>query len=265
MPIHPTAVIDRRAEIDATVEVGPFVVVDGPVRVGARTHIGAHAVLLGSTSIGEDNVIHAGAVIGDEPQDLSYRGQPAHVRIGNRNVFRESCEVHRGSKEDGTTVIGDDNFLMTRSHVAHDCRLGNHVIVATGAAIGGHVLVDDQAFISGNCVVHQFVRVGRLALLRGLSRPVRDVPPFCLFDGTRTVRGLNRVGLRRAGFTLEQIGALQRAFVRLFRRPTNLRQAVADVEKEPCSAEVQSLLEFIRASKRGVATGPRPSRGDGDG
>jgi UDP-N-acetylglucosamine acyltransferase len=113
--------------------------------------------------------------------------------------------------------------------------------------------------------VHQFVRVGRLAMLRGLSRPVRDVPPFCLFDGTRTVRGLNRVGLRRAGFTLEQIRALQRAFVRLFRRPTNLRQAMADVETEPCSAEVHCLLEFIRASKRGVATGPRqPRSGDGD-
>jgi UDP-N-acetylglucosamine acyltransferase len=164
--------------------------------------------------------------------------------------------VHRASKADGATIIGDDNFLMSHGHVGHDCHIGNRVIMATGAMLGGHVEVADQVFLSGNCVVHQFVRIGRLALLRGLSRTSRDVPPFCLMDGTHTVRGLNLVGLRRAGLEREQIRALQKAFVRLFRQRQNLKAALAEVEAGPMSAEVEHLVEFIRASRRGVCSGP---------
>jgi UDP-N-acetylglucosamine acyltransferase len=179
------------------------------------------------------------------------------VRIGNRNVIREHAEIHRGSKAGTATVIGDDNFLMSRAHVAHNCRLGNHVIMATGAVLGGYVEVEDQVFISGNCVVHQFVRIGRLAILRGLSRTSRDVPPFCIMDYTHTVRAINGVGLRRAGFTGPQIRALQNAFSQLFRRSRHLRHALEGLEAQPCTPEVRYLIDFIRASKRGVCAGVR--------
>jgi UDP-N-acetylglucosamine acyltransferase len=260
MPIHPTAIVDARARIDSTAEIGPFVVVEGPVEVGAGTRVLAGAYLAGAAVIGRDNVIHMGAVIGHEPQLIGFAGEETPLRIGDRNVLREQCEVHRASKAGGTTVIGDDNYLMSHSHVGHDCRIGNRVIVAPGVLLGGHVEVGDQVFLSGNCVVHQYVRIGRLALLRGLSRTSRDVPPFCLMDGTHTVRGLNRVGLRRAGMTAEQIRALQRAFVRLFRRRANLAAALAEIEREPPSAEVAELVEFIRASRRGVCVGPSGGR-----
>jgi UDP-N-acetylglucosamine acyltransferase len=256
MPIHPTAIVDPRAEIDSSAEIGPFVVVDGAVRVGAGTRVLARAHLTGATVIGRDNVIHVGAVIGHEPQLLGFAGEQTPLRIGDRNVFREQCEVHRASKADGATIIGDDNFLMSHCHVGHDCRLGSRVIIATGAMLGGHVEVGDQVFISGNCVVHQFVRIGRLALLRGLSRTSRDVPPFCVMDGTHTVRALNRVGLRRAGLDGDRIRVLQRAFSLLFRRRRNLKVALAEIESEPMSAEVRQLVEFIRASRRGVCSGP---------
>jgi UDP-N-acetylglucosamine acyltransferase len=154
-------------------------------------------------------------------------------------------------------VIGDDNFLMTHSHVAHDCHVGNRTIMATGAVLGGHVTLEDQAYVSGNCVVHQFVRIGRLAFLRGLSRSARDVPPFCIMDGTHMVRGLNRVGLRRAGWRPEQIRAVQQAFVRLFRTRRNLAVALSEIASEETTAEVRELVDFIRASKRGVCFGPR--------
>jgi UDP-N-acetylglucosamine acyltransferase len=256
MPIHPTAIVDPRARIDPAADIGPFVVIDGPVEVGAGTRVLAHAHLGGATTIGCDNVIHVGAVIGHDPQLLGFSGGETALRVGDRNVFREQCEVHRGSKADGATVIGDDNLFMSHSHLGHDCRIGSRVIVTTGAMLGGHVEVDDQVFISGNCVVHQFVRIGRLALLRGLSRTSRDVPPFCVMDGTHTVRGLNRVGLRRAGFEAERIRDLQGAFARLFRRRRNLQAALAEVEAEAMSAEVRQLVDFIRASRRGVCSGP---------
>jgi UDP-N-acetylglucosamine acyltransferase len=262
MPIHPTAVIDPHAEIDPSADIGPYVVVDGPVVIGARTRVCAHAMLTGRTTIGTDNVIHMGAILGHVPQDVGWTDAECGLRIGDRNVFREHSTVHRATKPASATVIGNDNYLMVNAHVAHDCQVGDHVIIADGALMAGHVQVDDRAFISGNCVVHQHVRIGRLAFLRGLSRTSRDVPPFCIMDGTHTVRGLNRVGLRRAGLTGEQIRALQRAFVQLFRTRRNLRFAVAEIEAQSPTREVAELLQFIRASRRGVACGPRQAGGD---
>ena len=164
-----------------------------------------------------------GAVIGDTPQDLAFTGEESYLRIGDRNVIREHAQIHRGTKPGSATVIGNDNYFMSHAHVGHNCRVGNQVIIANGAhARRATCEVEDQAFISGNCVVHQFVRIGRLAILRGLSRTSRDVPPFCIMDGTHTVRAINRVGLRRAGFSAAQIRALQNAFVRLFGRAGNL-------------------------------------------
>jgi UDP-N-acetylglucosamine acyltransferase len=257
VPIHPTAVVDARAEIDPSADVGPCVVIDGPVRVGPRTRIMAGAYLTGRTELGADNVVHPGAVLGHEPQDLAYRGAATGLRIGDRNVLREHCEVHRGTQPDTWTEIGDDNYLMSQSHVAHNCRVGSHTILATGATLGGHVVLEDQVFVSGNCVVHQHVRVGRLAIMRGLSRTSRDVPPFAVMDGTHTVHALNRVGLRRAGFDRPRIAALAAAFRILFLARTNLTQAIARVEAEVSSPDVDYLLAFIRASRRGVAQGPR--------
>ncbi len=255
MPIHATALVDRHATVDPTADIGPFVVVDGPAEIGPRTRIMAHAVVLGRTVIGADNVIHPGAVLGDAPQDLKYAGVPTGLRIGDRNVIREHGALHRGTAPDTWTVIGDDNFLMTNAHVAHNCTVGNQVILASGVLLAGHVSVADQAFVSGNCVVHQYTRVGRLAIMRGLSRASRDVPPFAIMDGTHTVRGVNRVGLRRAGFDAARVRTIVQAFRILFRVRANLREAIARVEAECRSADVDEILAFIRAAKHGVAMG----------
>ncbi|MCX8071543.1 MAG: acyl-ACP--UDP-N-acetylglucosamine O-acyltransferase [Candidatus Binatia bacterium] len=263
MPIHPTAIIDPQAEIDVTAEIGPYVVIQGAVTIGARTQIGAHAVVLGPTKIGAENRIHASAVIGDVPQDRSYKGEDSLVEIGDRNVIREFVQVHRGTQKGSVTRIGHDNFLMTHSHVAHNCTLGNNVVLASGALLGGHVHVEDGAFISGNCVVHQYVRVGKLALMRGLSRTSRDVPPFCIADGTHTVRGVNRIGLYRAGYTADQVRAIRKAFRQLFLRRGNLQERLNELETEQLTEEVGYLIQFIRSSRRGVCRPPRsPSDAD---
>ena len=255
--IHPTAIVDPSAEIDRSAELGPYVVIEGPVHVGPRTRLMAHVVLLGNTHLGADNVLHPGVVLGDAPQDLAYRDAPTGLRVGNGNVFREFSQVHRGTQPNTVTVLGDQNFLMANAHVAHNCRLGSRVILAGGALVAGHVVIDDDAFISGNCVVHQHVRIGRLSIMRGLSRTSRDVPPFALIDGTHTVAGVNRVGLRRAGFDRARMRAVVEAFRILFGERRNLRLAMAEVEAGPSTPEVQELLAFVRASRRGVAQGPR--------
>ncbi len=265
MPIHPTALVDPRAEIHPEAEIGPYVVIEGPVRVGRGTRVMAHAYLTGLTEIGENNQIHIGAVIGHEPQDLAYKGSPTYLKIGHHNIIREHVQIHRGTQPESTTSLGDHNFIMHHAHVAHNCRIGNHTIVAGGALLAGYVEVEDGAFVSGNCVVHQFVRIGRLALLRGLSRTSRDVPPFCIMDGTHTVRGVNLVGLRRAGYSGEQIRHIRRAFFRLFRRRVNLARALEELEAEgPLSAEVAYLVGFIKSSKRGVCFGPKEGGSDLD-
>jgi len=258
--IHPTAIVDRRAEIDASTEIGPYVVIEGPVMIGPRTRVMVGAYLTGQTRLGADNVIHPGAVLGHEPQDLGYQGAQSALVIGDRNVFREHTEVHRGTEEGTATEIGNDNFFMSHAHVAHNCHVGNQVILATGAMLGGHATVEDQAFISGNCAVHQFTRVGRLAIMRGLARASRDVPPFSIVDDVHIVRGLNRVGLKRAGFDRDRVRALANAFRILFRVRTNLSAAITRVEAEVQSPDVDYLVAFMRASQRGVAMGP-PRRG----
>ena len=257
MAIHPTAIVDPRAEIDPAAEIGPYVVIEGPVRIGAGTRVMAHAFLTGDTHLGADNVIHPGAIVGHEPQDLAYRGAATGLRIGDRNVVREHAEIHRATQEGTVTVVGSDNYLMSHAHIAHNCLVGDHTIVCSGALVAGHVVLEDQAFVSGNCVVHQHVRVGRLAILRGLSRTSRDVPPFAIMDGTHTVRGVNRIGLRRAGLDATRIRTLVKAFRMLFRTRQNLREAMAQVEASLQSPDVDEVLAFIRASKRGVAMGPR--------
>jgi UDP-N-acetylglucosamine acyltransferase len=254
--VHPSAVVGRDVEFGADVEVGPFCMLEGRIRIGARTRLISHVVILGNTEIGEDNVLHPGAVIGDEPQDIGYTGGPRAVRIGNRNVFREGVTIHRGSEHGEATIIGDGNFFMQNSHAAHDCRVGNSTIIAGGALLAGWVEVGDGALVSGNCVVHQYVRIGRLAMMRGLSRTSRDVPPFCIMDLTHTLRGINVVGIRRAGFKAPAIRALRDAFATLFGVRQNLKLAAQRLlDAGNVAPEVAEMIEFIRQSKRGVAFG----------
>jgi UDP-N-acetylglucosamine acyltransferase len=259
--IHPSAVIGAGVELGPGVEVGPFCMLEGRIRLGARTRLIAQVTILGDTEFGESNVLHPGVVIGNEPQDLTYSGAPRAVRIGNRNVFREQVTVHRGSERGEITIIGDDNFFMQNSHVAHDCRVGNSTLIAGGALLAGWVEVGDRALVSGNCVVHQYTRIGRLAMMRGLSRTSRDVPPFCVMDGTHTLRAINVIGLRRAGFNVSQVRALRDAFNQVFGKRQNLKLAVERMlAKGDLTAEVREMIDFIGASKRGVAVGPK----DGD-
>ena len=256
MTIHPTAVIDPKAELDSSVEIGPYVVIDGTVKIRRGTRVMAHAYLTGWTEIGADNEIFPGVVLGAAPQDKAYKGQESYLRVGERNIFREHVQVHRGTAAKSATVIGNDNFLMATSHVGHNCKVGDGVILANGALLGGHVEVGNNVFLSGNCVVHQFVRIGDYALMRGLSGTSRDVPPYAIVDWQHTVRGVNVVGLKRAGFDETRIRAIRTAFRILFRPGRNLALALKEVEQSKrVSDDVATLLDFIKASKRGVCFG----------
>ncbi len=258
MNIEATARIGADVELAPGVDIGPGVIIDGPTQIGAGTKIQARAYIGPYTTIGEDNLISFGAVIGHEPQDYGFKGEASYTIIGNHNIIREYATIHRGTKPGSATRMGDHNFLMALAHMAHNSSLGNHVIVINGALIGGYVEIQDRALISGNCVVHQFCRVGQLAMMRGGSRASRDIPPFCISDWEHTVRALNLVGLKRAGFDRERIGALKAAFKILFFQRRNMKQAVQQVEAEVTpTADVLYLLEFIRSSKRGVAMGPK--------
>ncbi len=263
MPIDPSARIAANVELAPDVTVGPGVTIDGPSRIGAGTRILAHAYIGPHTSIGQDNLIAFGAIIGYEPQDYGFQGAESYTVIGDHNLIREYVTIHRGTKPGSTTRVGDHNFLMAMSHMGHNSSLGNHVVLVNGALLGGYVEVADRAIISGNCLLHQFVRVGTLVMMRGGARATRDLPPYSNIDDLDTVKGLNLVGLRRAGFTAAQIAPLRQAFLILFGRRTNLARALAQVEAEvPQTPEVAHLLAFIRASKRGVAMGPRQVRKD---
>lgn len=253
--IHSTAVVDPGAEIDPGVEIGPYAVIGDGVRIGDGTRIQHHASILGPTVIGRKNEIFPFASIGAGPQDMGYRGEPTRLEIGDRNIFREFVTIHRGTtKGGGLTRIENDNYFMSYSHVAHDCIIGNNVIMANSATLGGHISLGDYAILGGLVAVHQFARIGRLAMIGGVSGVPKDIPPFMIASGERaTLYGLNSVGLKRHGFTPEQIGRLKSAYRLLFRSGLTLKEAISMAGKEFAGvAEVEELLEFIRSSKRGV-------------
>lgn len=260
--IHPTAVIHPHAQLGPGCSVGPYAVIDEHVVLGAECSVGPHVYLTGHTVIGPGNRFHAGCVIGDAPQDLKYANAPTRLRIGDQNTFREHVTVHRSNKIEEDTVIGDANLFMAGSHVGHNSHLGNHNILANGALLGGHVQLADRAFISGNCLVHQFCRVGRLALMQGGSAISLDLPPFCVARGDNGLAGLNTIGLRRAGITAEQRLELRRAYHRLFRSELRRTQVLAQALSEfsPGSPAAE-LVEFVARSKRGLCpdTGRRRS------
>jgi UDP-N-acetylglucosamine acyltransferase len=250
--IHPTAIIHPQAKLDATVSVGPYAVIDAGVELGAHCVVGPHVYLTGITKIGSHNQFHAGCVIGDAPQDLKYKDEPTRLRIGDHNVFREHVTVHRSTKAGEETIIGSHNFLMAHCHVGHNCRLGDHIIIANGALLAGHAEVQDSAFISGNCLIHQFVRVGTLAIMQGGSAISKDLPPFTVARGGNGICGLNAVGLRRAGFTAEQRLELKKLYHALFRSRKNLRPATAEARKNFSSPAAKVLLDFVAGAKRGL-------------
>jgi UDP-N-acetylglucosamine acyltransferase len=250
--IHPTAIIHPQAKLHLTVSVGPYAVIDAGVELDAQCVVGPHVYLTGITKIGSHNSFHTGSVIGDAPQDLKYQDEPTGLRIGDHNVFREHVTVHRATRTDGETVIGSHNFLMANSHVGHNSHLGDHIIIANGALLGGHVTVQDRAFISGNCLVHQYTRVGTLAIMQGGSAISKDLPPFTIARGDNGICGLNAVGLRRAGFTAEQRLELRKLYHALFRSRKNLRTALAAARKDFRSPAAKVLLEFAADAKRGL-------------
>lgn len=254
--IDPSARISPSAVIAEDAEIGPNVIVGEHSTVGSGTKIMANAVIGPWTTVGRDNVIHYGAIVGHDPQDFGYHGEECYAVVGDGNIIREYATIHRGNRAGTTTTVGNGNFFMVQSHVAHNCTVGNNIIVAGGSLLAGHVTVEDRAIISGNCVVHQFCRIGTFAMMRGLSRTSRDVPPYCIMDETHTVKTLNLVGLRRNGFDQKRVRAVKNAFAVLFRSGLNMPNAVARVEAElEITDDVRYLLDFIKSSKRGVCFG----------
>lgn len=253
MTIHRTAIIADGAQIDETADIGPYAVIGPNVKIGRGTKIGAHAVIDGITTIGEDCRIFAGASIGLEPQDLSYKDEPTGVIIGDRVTVREYATIHRASKE-GFTVVGDDAFLMNYVHIAHNCKIGRSVIMANSTMLAGHGVVGDGAVFAGAIIVHQFVRIGRLCMISGLSGVRVDLPPFATTSGRRPrVRGINIVGMRRAKMAADVRSAIKEAYRLLYRTELNVTQALEHIEKEiHPHPEILEILEFYRTSKRGV-------------
>jgi UDP-N-acetylglucosamine acyltransferase len=254
--IHPTAVIHPKAKLDPTVRVAPYAVIDEGVQLGPDCVVGPHVHLTGLAKIGTGNVFHAGAVIGDAPQDLKYKNEPTGLRIGDNNVFREHVTIHRSNKTTEDTVIGSRNFFMQHSHVAHNCLIGDDIIIAGGTLLAGHVVIQDRAFISGNCLVHQFCRVGTLAMMQGGAAISMDLPPFCVspYSKGNGICGLNIVGLRRAGFSGEQRVELKKVYQLLFRNGHNLRDALAEAQKRFASGPAKVLIDFVATAKRGVCS-----------
>ena len=258
MLIHQTAVIDSRAELDSSVSVGPYAVIGAGVRIDADTRVEAHAVVSGPTTIGKRNLISSFATVGGAPQDLSYKGEPTELIIGSDNQIREYASIHRGTPHGhAKTVIGNNNLLMAYTHVAHDCKLGDHVILANVATLAGHVEVGDRASIGGLVAVHQFCRIGKYSYIGGVSGISLDVPPYVILAGTRNrtrISGINKIGLKRNGFSRETISNLENAFRIIFRTPDLLmKDALEQARGEyPNCPEVACLIRFFEESKRGV-------------
>jgi UDP-N-acetylglucosamine acyltransferase len=252
--IHDTALVHPKARLGGNVIVGPYSIIGERVRIGDNCTVGSCVLIEGRTVIGERNRIFHGASIGTVPQDLKYRGADSMVVIGDNNILREYVTVNIATNDGEQTVIGNDNLLMAYVHVAHNCRIGNHVVLANSVNLAGHVTIQDYAIVGGVVPVHQFVTIGAHSIIGGGSRIPKDIPPFLKVAGNPPrIGGLNSVGLKRRGFTIEQRMALKKAFGILYRNDLNVSQAVAAIERElPRTPEIEILLDFIRASKRGI-------------
>ncbi len=256
MRIHPTAIISPEADLAPDVEVGPFVCIEGGAIIGPGCRILAHAVISGTTRIGKNNSVGYGAIIGAPPQDFAYKPETrSEVIIGDGNVIREHCTIHRGTIEGSATVIGDGNFLMAGVHLGHNSHVGNHVVIANNSMLGGHVAIGDRAFIGGNCVFHQFMRVGTLAIAQGASAFSKDIPPFTLAAERNHVVGLNVVGLRRAGLNPAQRAEIKDAFKLVYQSKINVSQALERSLEREWGEHARLFFEFVgQAKKRGICS-----------
>jgi UDP-N-acetylglucosamine acyltransferase len=254
--IHSSAIIGKNVELGVGNTIGPNVIIEDGVKIGAHNKIMAGAYLARGTEIGSHNEIHMNAVIGHAPQDLAYQGQPTFAKIGDKNVIREFVTIHRGTKEGTSTVIGDSNFLMAYCHIAHNCHLGNHIIMVNQASLTGHCVVEDRAFLSGMTGFHQFTRIGTLAMVSALSAINKDIPPYVICGGRPAVaQGINVVGMRRAGIGPQVRAEIKECYKLLYRSRMNVSQAVQEIKKSLKSPEVAHMVEFIEASKRGILDG----------
>jgi UDP-N-acetylglucosamine acyltransferase len=260
--IHPTAIVDPNAKIGAGVEIGPFSIIGSHTTIGEKTIVQSHVVMEGSVAIGRGNFIGHGAIIGAPPQDLSFSPErKTKVEIGDDNVIREYCTIHRGSPDGSATTIGDKNFLMAGAHIGHNCVIGNNVIVANNCLLAGHVRVDDGAFLGGGSMFHQFMHIGRLVMVQGSSAFGKDLPPFVIAAERNYVFGLNVVGLRRAGLSVNDRDEIKEAFKLIYQSGLNTSQALKKAATMNFSAPAREFLDFVATSKkRGICPLKRGNR-----
>lgn len=254
MNIHPTAIVDKKAELGKTVLIGPHTIIQGKVIIGEGTKIASNVLIDDGTIVGKDCSIHHGAVLGTPPQDLKFSGEKTLLHIGDNTVIREYASINRGTKHRGQTTVGNDCFLMMYSHIAHDCIIGDNVIMANSVNLAGHIEIEDYAIVGGVVPVHQFVRIGAHSITGGGFRIVQDVCPYALAGGyPLKIFGLNLIGLKRRGFPQETIDTLDKAFRILFRSKLNTSQAMEKIksELEPLP-EIKHILDFISKSERGI-------------
>ena len=262
--IHASAIIDPRAQIDPSVEVGPFAVIDGPVKLGEGVVIGAHAQIVGDTTIGAGSKIGRAAIIGEAPQDLSFDpATTSQTVIGRMNVIREQVTIHRGSKPGSLTRVGDHNFIMANAHLAHDVQVGDHNVVANAVLLAGHVELGSHTFIGGGAVFHQFLRIGDYCVVQGNGSFSKDIPHYCAAQRINRVTGLNVIGLRRQGFTVGDRAAIKELFGALFCAGKNLADAIEDASKHRWPEKAAKLLDFVRAPNRKGVCPVRAGRDDG--
>ncbi len=251
--VAPTARVHPDARIGPHAQIGEFVIIEQEVEIGAHCRLEPYVYVKRWTTLGEGNEISAGTVLGTDPLDKNFSGQRSYLRIGNNNIIREHYTISRGTQPESVTEIGDGNYIMTSGHIAHNCKIGNNTVIASCALVAGHVEVEDQAFISGGVVIHQYSKIGRLAMIGGNSRVNLDVPPFFLYtDFNVRPNGLNVVGLKRAGFTPEEITALKKAYKILYRSGLKLDDALERIQREIESEHTRHLVDFIRRSERGI-------------
>jgi UDP-N-acetylglucosamine acyltransferase len=254
--IHPSAIVDPGARIAASASVGPYSIVGPGVELGERVRVASHVLIERDTRVGEDCVVHHGAVLGTDPQDLKYRGEPSRLEIGPRTTIREYATLNRGTGAEGVTRVGSDCLLMAYAHVAHDCVVGDHVIMANAVELGGHVEIGSCATVGGVTGVHQFVRIGSHAFIGACSKATQDIPPYLLVDGRPCeAHGVNVIGLRRRGFSDEALRRLRKAYRTLYKSSHNIRDAIEEIAAwEETGPEVDLFVDFVRGSERGIVS-----------
>jgi UDP-N-acetylglucosamine acyltransferase len=252
--IHPTAIVDPAAKIGVGVGIGPFSIIGPQATIGEKTIVQSHVVIEGQVTIGSGNLIGHGAIIGTPPQDVSFSPQrKTNVEIGNENIIREYCTIHRGTAEGSSTKIGDKNFLMAGAHIGHNCEIGNNVVIANNCLLAGYVRVDDTAFLGGGSTFHQFMHIGRLVMVQGSSAFGKDLPPFVVAAERNSVFGLNVVGLRRAGFSAKDREEVKAAFKLVYQSGLNISQALKKATTINFSAPAREFVDFVaNAKKRGI-------------